>query len=192
MKGFSMCAALAALLAVGIGCGDDDDDVTADASAVIDALAPAIDAEQPADATTVCNTLAQTASEVAQTRVDENPPTATGGGVPDGTYHGVADVLYTGPGGGTGPSGIVTTFTSRCIALACDQVAADPPLNEDVGATYSVEVTDEKLAFTGSCPEPGTSSATHTTMTDEGGTTTVIIYRTIPGAVRARTFELQP
>ena len=66
-----------------------------------------------------CNALVNSAPEVAPVYVPADLPVPAGGELSDGTYHVTANSIYTGPGGGSGPTGasIRNTFDFRTGVL---------------------------------------------------------------------------
>src|SRR5580704_15253687 len=61
------------------------------------------------DAPGTCNTLVDSAPAITVEQVAGEPPAPQGGTIVDGTYALTAAVIYTGPGGPTGPSGTAQT-----------------------------------------------------------------------------------
>lgn len=87
-----------------------------------------------------CTGLVNSASVVAESWVAASAPTPRGGTVVSGVYHRTAAVIYTGPGGATGPSGRwaqqtlrVTTTSSTTAALEEVESDFDHPENWSAG-----------------------------------------------------------
>lgn len=178
-----------AICALAACSSDNDDAIVFDASAPIDAPIASIDANVSIDAPE-CNALEQTASEVGQVRVAEDMPAPVGGGIPDGRYHLVADVLYTGIGGASGPTtGTTTAATWMCTALECDVIAHPLTSFVDQRYNYLLSLSGTDLSITTVCPETQTLNASYTTTTDGDGVTVITLYI---GPDRARSYELQP
>src|SRR5262249_38361454 len=72
-----------------------------------------------------CTNLPQVAKNVAEMRVAASPPKPGGGTLRPGTYVVTEMTEYTGPGGGTGPTGLERQFTLRLTASDKGGVVVD-------------------------------------------------------------------
>lgn len=100
--------------------------------------------------TGACNTLDNDAAAVGADSVAASAPVATGGNVPDGTYHLTSVKLYTGKGGSSGP---IPLTIKQTIQLSKGTVNIAEDANGKVSAltqTYTIKGTS--IAFAQSCP----------------------------------------
>lgn len=105
MKKWIVCV----LIAGAIGCGDDTQP-TADAAAPD---APIVTPDAPMADAAPCTTLLPPTTTVVQTQLAQTAPVPVGGMFPAGTYVLTADVIYTGPGGPTGDTGVTHQSVTR-------------------------------------------------------------------------------
>lgn len=126
---------------------------------------------QAAEAAAACNTLANGASSISVQQVAQNPPSAGGGPIVDGTYFLTDATIYTGPGGPTGPGGTTQT-TIQITGSTVQVVVADgqPPSRTTTLATSGVSFTS-----TDTCPDTAVQSGSYTATTTSTSTTFVVI-----------------
>lgn len=165
-----------------------DHDAGSDAAGPIDGAppddggSPGEDAapDAPAEAATVCNTLANTASPITYDQMNQDPPTPQGGTMVDGTYAMTAASIYTGPNGPSGPSGMAqTTIQVSGTTIQIVEVGQPPT------RTVTLATSGTSFTATDTCPDAkvtqGSYTATPTSIlifldggTDDAGARTVV------------------
>jgi hypothetical protein len=136
--------------------------------------------DSPVEAATVCNTLANTASVVDVAQVAQDPPSAQGGTIANGTYLLTAATIYTGPDGPTGNSGTAQVTVLIDGAMVQMVSSGQPPTR-----TVTLATTGTSFTSTDTCPDTssatGSYTATPTTLaitlaagTDEAGARTLV------------------
>jgi len=160
-----------------------DHDAGADGAEPIDGATPedgGSSADAPAEAATVCNMLANSASVITYSQVSQNPPTPQGGTMVDGTYAMTDASIYTGPNGPSGPSGMSQTtiqVTGSTIQIVSN---GQPPTR-----TVTLATSGTSFTATDTCPDAkvthGSYTATPTSIlifldggTDDAGARTVV------------------
>lgn len=192
MRGISLVA-----LACLVACSSDDTtpyhgtdasfDAAADAS--LDATADAPQEAGSDSGSAACNELSNIGTVVPQTFVATDAVSGAGGLLVAGTYVLTAAVVYTGPGGGTGPTGLklrdtliidASNLYQRVTSIVDDAGVDGSPLHEN-GAFV---VDGSSIQVTQTCP-PGVQPFTSY---DSNGTT-IHIYASAAGGSPAVMFE---
>jgi hypothetical protein len=152
-----------------------------------------------------CNELVTSGPCVGQIQVDDNAPAPHGGELAAGTYDLTERILYTNPGGATGPTGepLVETLALRGAGASwtLDRAGFTPAAATRTSASASVSGVTIRLALTcptgsdpptdaGSSdggPPTGPGELVYYTSADSGST--LVLYRFGPtGPVRADTY----
>jgi hypothetical protein len=164
----NLALVLAALVAA---CGGADDD---GAITIVDGPIPPdapIDAPLPVDAPGidgpgVCTDLDNTAGIVFEQLVGENIPAPEGGDIAPGVYHLTRQTFYTGPGGGSGPSGSAAQSTLRVGASAAGSMEAFIIADDFLNVWSGSVATESTLLFTTFLCPPMAAQADPYTATD--------------------------
>lgn len=112
---------------------------------------------------------------VAEMQEPTAPPVSTGGTLVPGRYVLISRTLHTGPGGVSGPNGVMTASASEFsagIVNIVDQKDARPPGR----VTYSMTATSNQIVLQSTCP-PGISVAFG--YTARGDTMTIVAGREV-------------
>jgi hypothetical protein len=122
-----------------------------------------------------CNTVANTASVVAQQNVASAAPTPAGGAtIADGTYYVTAWTVYTGAGGASGPTGSTTQFTNVLKSGTyqfVEFISGSNPSSLVQNGTFST--SGSSITIQGTCPS-GLGTSPYTAFDNDG--TNVTIY----------------
>lgn len=125
-----------------------------------------------------CNTLTNDANVVDQNRVVGDPPTGTGGTIPDGTYELTQAQIYVGAGGTPGLSGVtykgVLRLTNGKLERATDMTpnqGAQPIESRTFG---DLVAGGSNFTVTQSCPAPFQDQYTYSVVTNTLNITSLI------------------
>lgn len=185
MTGTRVLASMLAFAGAWAACGSEEDEV--DAAGGFDSGPPADAAGSP-DAF-ACNGVAQTGPSVTQVYAPQRLPDRTGGVVPDGTFHLIADVIYTGVGGASGTTGLRTEWTNVCASQTCEKVQSDnQAVVEPIRESYTFEITGATVEFVQTCPDDPILTFTFE-WSEADNTVTLYDSPSVPS--RALVFELQ-
>ncbi len=130
-----------------------------------------------------CNTLVNGGAQVQQIDVASARPAATGGNIVDGTYFKTADVVYTGPGGGTGLTGYVVRET-LLVTNSSTGTALLTSTFTDTSGTTTERITMTPTSGTGAttltfvCPAYGPSPTFFNVRTGDAGQIELDIFIT--------------
>jgi hypothetical protein len=137
-----------------------------------------------------CNTLTNTAPVVAEAALAAEAPTPAGGMVADGTYFLTAATVFTGKGGGTGPTGTRYQWVTKSTGDTYEVSLRITGRGASDSVTSGTSVTSgAKVTFTQTCPVVAVN-ATSTYGFDADGTS-VTLYATSPGSVTSYVFAKQ-
>jgi hypothetical protein len=136
---------------------DAGHDAASDAHSTPDTGDAASATDAAPDAPAVCNTLVNSASSITVEQVASDPPAPQGGTPVDGTYALTAAVIYTGPDGPTGASGM--SQTTLQITGATIQVVSD---GDPATRTITFTTSGTSIASVDTCPDTDTCPATYT------------------------------
>lgn len=140
-----------------------------------------------------CNAVVNAAPQIDEIDVAGPLPVGIGGPlVAAGTYYRTASEFYTGPGGPSGPNGIVRKETIVITSLGNNMFKVDH-VNSVNGAadsrsTQTAVVTGNTITVTSVCPTPGKPNAL--SYTSSGGTLTV--YNNLINPPEASVYTAQP
>jgi len=138
----------------------------------------------PADATP-CHELGPS-DDVVQMFVDDAPPAALGGPLPDGLYHLVSDTVHTGTGGQVGPASFVSSLHLRCESLRCELTVHETGSDASPWQVYELRPTGTDLALDMTCPATNHIAASYTS---DGWTVHVLEQWPLGPQTRERVFE---
>lgn len=148
--------------------GGNDGSVATDGGSSMDA-GGGNDAGASSDGGAMCNNVAALGTPVDVTQMAADPPAATGGTITPGTYVMTSSVEYTGPGGGTGPTGNITQQTlviTKSTATSGTAQVVDISYNGDSAqvnrSTVTFTTSGSTLSFTGACGMSGTGMTAYT------------------------------
>jgi len=141
------------------------------------------DAMPPSDAST-CNSLVQDAPLVDVIDVAENPPPSKGGPITAGVYWKTASILYTGPGGHEGSTGMQERTKLRVSCGAFDMI---------IGTTTDTRVSGSfSSSSSGRCELAVTcGSASSSPISGYDATATTIVFYSYQAPAFAVTYTLQ-
>jgi hypothetical protein len=111
-------------------------------------------------ATLPCNGPPACGPWVAQQQIPQNAPTPSGGLVQSGTYVMIADSRYTGPGGASGPDGVVSR---ESLVLASDGTYANTTevsSNSPYALTGTYMTNGAQFSVTDTCSSPALPTLT--------------------------------
>jgi hypothetical protein len=114
-----------------------------------------------------CNALVNVAPAVDAMQVAAEPPAATGGAVPNGTYHLVDLTIYTGAGGAAGAIPLAVRQTVAIHGASADvitDVGGAPRAQSSTFVTAGITVTTAGTCPTADPPETGQYSVTPTSL----------------------------
>jgi hypothetical protein len=136
-----------------------------------------------------CNTLMNTAPLVSEEEVAMAAPKPMGGTVSDGTYFLTTATLFTGPQGGTGPTGTQYQWVTKTSGDAYEVSLSITGRGASDSVTSGTSVASgSTVSFTQTCPVA--KNATSTYGFDADGTS-VTLYGTQLGTVTGYVFAKQ-
>ncbi len=135
-------------------------------------------ATSPDGSPAACNDLAQLGPAIIFEQRAESPPTLGGGTIPDGTYVAVEGIVYTGPGGPTGPIPIAVKDTTRVTGNIID-VRTGSGILEAI-QRYTVVFSGNQMTWTKTCPSSGGTKQWEYGVSDEGGKISLLL-KTLDG-----------
>ena len=172
------------------GTHDGAVDATSDASADASVDALGIDVvvdsagflDSAPDDAGACNTLVNGATQVQQIDIATARPAATGGSIVDGLYFKTSDTVYTGVGGGTGPTGyfvretLTITNASTGTALLTSTFLVNGVDNTTERITMSPTTSTGATTLIFVCPAYGPSPTFYNVRTGDAGQLELDIY----------------
>ena len=130
------------------------------------------------DGGSACNALTNDANVVDQNRVTGDPPTGTGGTIPDGTYELTQAQVYVGAAGTPGPSGVTYKGVLRLTNGKLERVTEMTP-NQGSSPIESRTFGDlvaggSSFTVTQTCPAPFQDQYTYSVVTNTLNITSLI------------------
>ncbi|HYO70012.1 MAG TPA: hypothetical protein VEU33_28445, partial [Archangium sp.] len=135
-----------------------------------------------------CSDVANLGPLVSQVQVASNAPAPGAGALSSGTFVRIADALYTGPGGASGPSGKQMRQTLE-IAATSASTGTIQEYYEDLGDTperkaYTFSTSGASLSLNLTCPGPGSKALTYTLSGDD-----LIVFEPVTAGTRVTTYR---